>query len=130
MAPRRETKVVHPGELTPPDHVTPGMHREVAFAGQGVWVGTVRTEPGTVTGWHHHGDYDTYIYVTSGLFRLEFGPGGTSIEEGGAGTFIFIPGGEIHREASASDDGVEALLFRVGEGEVVINTNGPAPAES
>ena len=46
---------------------------------------------------------------------------------GPRGTFIFVPGGEIHREASAGDDGVEALLFRVGEGEVVINTNGPAP---
>jgi uncharacterized RmlC-like cupin family protein len=105
------------------------MHREAAFVGEGIWVGTVRTEPGVVTGWHHHGAYDTYIHVRSGRFRLEFGPGGSRVEEGGAGTFFFIPGGEIHREASASDDGVEALLFRVGHGEVVINTDGPTPAE-
>jgi len=26
-----------------------------------------------------------------------------------------------------SDDGVEALLFRIGSGDVVINTDGPAP---
>jgi uncharacterized RmlC-like cupin family protein len=126
----REPLVVRPGELTPADHVTPGMHRAAAFAGEGVWVGTVRTEPGVVTGWHHHGGYDTYIHVLSGTFRLEFGPGGRRVEEGGAGTFFFIPGGEIHREASASDGGVEALLFRVGEGEVVINTEGPAPPAS
>jgi uncharacterized RmlC-like cupin family protein len=114
-------------DCTPADHVTPGMHRAQAFAGDGVWVGTVRTEPGVVTGWHHHGTYDTFIYVTAGLFRLEWGPGGAQAGVGGPGTFIFIPGGEIHREASASADGVEALLFRVGEGEVVVNTEGPAP---
>jgi len=123
----RDVQIVRPDRRRPPDHVTPGMHREEAFAGSGVWVGTVRTEPGVVTGWHHHGTYDTYIYVTSGEFRLECGPGGTRAEQGGPGTFIFIPAGEIHREASASDDGVEALLFRVGEGEVVFNTEGPAP---
>jgi uncharacterized RmlC-like cupin family protein len=122
----REVRIIRPGELTPPDHITPGMHREVAFAGEGVWVGTVRTEPGIVTGWHHHGDYATYIYVTSGEFRLEWGPGGGRTEVGGPGTFFFVPGGVIHREASVSDDGVEALLFRVGSGDVVINTDGPA----
>ena len=126
----REIRSVRPGELTPADHTTPGMHRESAFAGEGVWVGSVRTEPGVVTGWHHHGDYETYIYVLSGRFRLEFGPGGSRAEEGGPGTFFSIPGGAIHREASASPGGVEALLFRVGEGEVVINTDGPAPPGS
>ena len=124
----RDVRFMRPGERTPADHVTPGMHREQAFAGDGVWVGTLRTEPGVVTGWHHHGAYDTFIYVTAGWLRLEWGPGGALAEEGGAGTFIFVPGGAIHREASASKDGVEALLFRVGEGEVVINTDGPAPA--
>ena len=127
VKPERDTRIVRPGELAPSDQVTPGMDRRAAFAGQGVWVGTVRTEPGVVTGWHHHGGYDTYIYVTAGEFRLEWGPGGRRGEEGGPGTFFFIPGGEIHREASASADGVEALLFRVGSGEVVINTDGPAP---
>jgi len=124
-----DVRIVRPDERRPPGHVTPGMHREEAFAEGGVWVGTVRTEPGFVTGWHHHGSYDTYLYVIAGEFRLEWGPGGTCVEEGRPGTFILIPGGEIHREASASEDGVEALLFRVGEGEVVINTDGPAPAD-
>jgi uncharacterized RmlC-like cupin family protein len=123
----REVRFVHPAELMSADHLTPGMHREVAFAQEGVWVGTVRTEPGIVTGWHHHGDYDTFIYVTSGEFRLEWGPGGNRAQAGGPGTFIHVPGGVIHREASASDNGVEALLFRVGAGQVVVNVDGPAP---
>jgi uncharacterized RmlC-like cupin family protein len=25
----------------------------------------VRTEPGMVSGWHHHGEYETVIYVLS-----------------------------------------------------------------
>jgi uncharacterized RmlC-like cupin family protein len=122
----REVQMVSADELAPSDHVTPGMHREAAFASEGVWVGTLRTEPGVLTGWHHHGRYDTYIYVTAGRFRLEWGPGGGRAQTSGPGTFIFIPGGEIHREASASDDGVEAVLFRVGTGDVVINADGPA----
>jgi uncharacterized RmlC-like cupin family protein len=123
----RDVTIVRPGERRPSGHATPGMHREEAFAGRGVWVGTLRTEPGVITGWHHHGGYDTYIYVTSGEFRLECGPGGRRAETCGPGTFIFVPGGEIHREASASVDGVEALLFRVGSGEVLVNTDRPAP---
>jgi uncharacterized RmlC-like cupin family protein len=124
----RAVRIVRPAERTPSDRVTPGMHREQAFAGDGVWAGTVRTEPGVVTGWHHHGAYDTYLYVLAGEFRLEWGPGGAGVEVAGPGTFIFIPGGEIHREASAGAHGVEALLFRVGSGDVVINTDGPAPS--
>jgi uncharacterized RmlC-like cupin family protein len=122
----RAVRMVRPGDRVPTDLVTPGMHREQAFAGDGVWAGTVRTEPGVVTGWHHHGAYDTVIYVLSGEFRLEWGPGGNRADEGGAGTFFVIPAGEIHREASAGADGVEAVLFRVGSGDVVINTDGPA----
>ena len=33
---------------------TPGMTRRVAAHDQGMWTGTVDTEPGAVTGWHHH----------------------------------------------------------------------------
>jgi uncharacterized RmlC-like cupin family protein len=120
-------RVVRPGELEPADHATPGMHRQAAFAGDGVWVGTDRTEPGVMTGWHHHGAFDSYIHVVSGEFRLESGPGGSHVEVCGPGAFIFVPAGEIHREASASEHGVEALLFRVGQGEVSIDTDGPAP---
>jgi hypothetical protein len=55
---------------------TPGMVREQAFTSDDRWVGVVRTEPGVRSGWHHHGDTETYFYVLSGAMELEFGPGG------------------------------------------------------
>jgi uncharacterized RmlC-like cupin family protein len=54
---------------------TPGMVREQAFAGEDRWVGVVRTDPGVRSGWHHHGDTDTYFYVLSGVIELSSDPG-------------------------------------------------------
>ena len=55
---------------------TPGMTREQAIQTEGMWAGFVRTDPGMVSGWHHHGSYESSIYVLSGSLRMEFGPGG------------------------------------------------------
>lgn len=53
---------------------TPGMIREEAVATDGMWAGLARTEPGMVSGLHHHAAYETAIYVLSGALRMEFGP--------------------------------------------------------
>lgn len=60
---------------------TSGMIREQAVSDEGVWVGEVRTTAQRPSGWHHHGDYDTYIYVMAGEIRFESGPGGRHIVE-------------------------------------------------
>jgi uncharacterized RmlC-like cupin family protein len=56
--------------IRPKDRVeedpTPGMIREQVVFTEDMWAGLVRTEPRMVSGWHHHGDYETSIYVTSG----------------------------------------------------------------
>jgi len=26
-----------------------------------------------VSGWHHHGDFETVIYILSGVLKMEFG---------------------------------------------------------
>ena len=52
---------------------TPGMTREQAVQTEGMWAGFVRTDPGMVSGWHHHGSYESSIYVLSGSLRMEFG---------------------------------------------------------
>ena len=36
---------------------TQGMSRRVAMHREGMWTGTVDTEPYATSGWHHHGDY-------------------------------------------------------------------------
>lgn len=107
--------------------VTPGMRREEAFAGEGHWVGRVRTAPGVVSGWHHHGDYDTFIYVASGEARVEFGPGGRRVAGVRSGAFVFIPRGAVHRETNTGANESELVLVRIGRGEPVVNVEGPEP---
>jgi len=43
-----------------------GEHRLDALQVGSMWSGTVDTESGAVSGWHHHGDHDTTLYVVPG----------------------------------------------------------------
>jgi uncharacterized RmlC-like cupin family protein len=106
---------------------TPGMVREEAFAGDDRWVGIVRTEPGVWSGWHHHGETDTYFYVLRGVIELEFGPGGRERLRVGAGDYAHVPRGVIHREGTTPDEPAEAALVRIGAGAPVVNVEGPEP---
>jgi quercetin dioxygenase-like cupin family protein len=125
----RGVEVVTSSELVVASPVTPGMDRRRAFHDDAAWVGTVRTEPGVLTGWHSHPGYDTYIGVTSGQAVVEFGPGGAESLTAGPGDVIRIGRGVVHREGTAvGSNGVEAMLFRVGDGDVVLNADGPDPA--
>lgn len=107
--------------------VTTGMMREEAVALDGMWAGLVRTDAHMISGWHHHGDYDTAIYVLKGRIRLECGPGGEAVVEGGPGDFLHVPKGAIHREGNPSDEDGEAIVVRAGQGAPVTNVDGPAP---
>jgi uncharacterized RmlC-like cupin family protein len=106
---------------------TPGMIREVAFTGDDRWVGIVHTEPGVWSGWHHHGEMDTYFYVLRGAIELEFGPAGRERLRVGAGDFTHVPRGVIQREGTAPDEPAEAVLVRIGSGAPVVNVEGPDP---
>ncbi len=79
------------------------------------------------SGWHHHGDYDTAIYVLSGALRMESGPGGTDMLEARAGDFVFVPKGVIHREANPEDTESHVVVVRAGSGPPVVNVDGPEP---
>jgi uncharacterized RmlC-like cupin family protein len=109
-----------------PTSQTPGMHRQELVSTAQSWAGIVRTPAGSASGWHHHGEYDTFIYAVSGAVRLEFGPGGRESLEGGHGDVFYVPKGVVHRElALGSEEGV-VFLVRVGQGEPVVNVDGPA----
>src|SRR5712691_12497357 len=77
---------------------TPGMIREEAVATRGMWAGLARTEPAMVSAWHHHGDYETAIYVLSGAIRMEFGPDGRDVLDGQPGDFLYVAPGAVHRD--------------------------------
>jgi uncharacterized RmlC-like cupin family protein len=106
---------------------TPGMTREEAIATETTWAGLVRTEGGMVSGWHHHGDYESVIYVLTGLLRMESGPAGTDVLDAAPGDFLLVPRGAIHRESNPSHDPGTAVVVRSGRGEPVVNVDGPAP---
>ena len=120
----------------PASHITPeqrvegeataGMIREQAIAVDGMWAGLVRTQPETATGWHHHGAYETSIYVVSGRVVMESGPAGGEVIEAGPGDFLHVPPGAIHREANPDPEESQIVVVRAGHGPTVINVDGPA----
>lgn len=124
--PARPCSRVGADELSPADP-TPGMAREVALQTPGMWSGTVDTEAGAVTGWHHHGEHDTTLYIVSGTFRLESGPGGGHVVEASAGDFLHVPAGAVHRESNPGDETSRAVIVRCGSGTPTTNVEGPAP---
>jgi uncharacterized RmlC-like cupin family protein len=105
---------------------TPGMTRQLASHVEGMWSGTVDTEPHAASGWHHHGDYETTLYVVSGRMRLESGPGGSHVVEAGPGDFLRVPAGAVHRESNPTDQPARAVIVRCGAGDPTYNTDGPA----
>ena len=104
---------------------TAGMIREEAIATPGTWAGLVRTAAGATSGWHHHGDHETTIYVAAGELRLEYGPGGRDVVVGSEGDFCFIPPGTIHRESNPGADESRLVVVRAGTGTPTVNVEGP-----
>ena len=120
--------------IRPEDRVesdqTPGMVRERAVTTGDMWAGLVRTAPHMVSGWHHHGDHETSIYVISGALRMESGPEGESIVEAAPGDFLYVPKGAVHREANPGDEESQIVVVRVGHGPTVINVKTPAKRQA
>ena len=107
---------------------TPGMDRQQAFATDDMWSGLVRTEAGMVSGWHHHAEYETTIYVVTGALRIEFGPDGSSTVAAGPGDFVYVPRGAVHRESNPSTEPADLVVVRAGRGESTVNVDGPPRA--
>jgi uncharacterized RmlC-like cupin family protein len=117
--------------VRPPERVeadpTPGMVREQAISVPGLWAGFVRTAPGMTSGWHHHGEYETSIYVSSGTLRMESGPGGAEVITAVEGDFVHVPKGAIHREGNVGSEESHLVVVRAGQGPPTVNVEGPAP---
>ncbi len=123
--PRDPIRVVTPGDRTagPP---TPGMDRQQAFASDTMWSGYVRTEAGMVSGWHHHGEFESVIYVLSGALRMEFGPNGEYVLDARPGDFVSVPKAVVHRESNTADEPADIIVVRAGNGESTYNVTSPA----
>jgi uncharacterized RmlC-like cupin family protein len=88
-------------------------------------VGLARTLAGVDSGWHHHGNHDTNVYVPSGKARAEAGRGGREVLEIGPGDFGYIPAHTIHREVGLSPCESVILVFSMGSGPLVFDRKGP-----
>jgi uncharacterized RmlC-like cupin family protein len=104
---------------------TDGIVREQAFATDRVWAGLARTAPGVTSGWHHHGDNETTVYVEAGMLRVEFGPAGKESVEAGSGDFMLIPKATIHRESNPAGVESRLIVVRAGTGPPTVNVDGP-----
>ena len=126
-------------DSAPVEHVTaadrveadpsPGMTRERAIDVDGLWSGVVHTEPGSASGWHHHGEYETSIYIEAGSLRMEFGVDGAEVIEAKAGDFLRVPKHAIHREINDGAAASRLIVTRAGQGQPTINVDGPAATD-
>jgi uncharacterized RmlC-like cupin family protein len=104
---------------------TPNMVREEAIGVEGMWAGFVRTAPHMTSGWHHHGDHDTAVYVIDGALRMEYGTDGREVLDAGPGDFVHVPKHTIHRESNPLDRESHAIVVRSGDGPPTLNVDGP-----
>ena len=120
-----EIKRIAPDQLGSDGAPTPGMTRRAAVAREGLWSGHVTAAPGMASGWHHHGDNDTVIYVLDGAVRFEFGPAGARSVEGRTGDFVHVPARTVHREMNLRDRESQLVVTRAGSGPATVNVDGP-----
>lgn len=107
-----------------PEQQTSAMRRQQAFAADDRWIGYIHTTPGEWSGWHHHGETDTYLYVLRGQLQFEYGSDGGTLRFG-AGDFVHMPRGLVHRERTLPGAAAELVLVRIGRGPTVVNVDGP-----
>jgi uncharacterized RmlC-like cupin family protein len=115
---------VRPGERVE-GQPTPGIVRETAIETDRMWAGYASTEAGMASGWHHHGEFETAIYVLTGSLRMEFGSEGSESFEAGPGDFVYVGKRAVHRESNPTNELGTFVVVRSGEGEVVVNVDGP-----
>ena len=119
--------VVGASERRPATGLPTGSIGEEAFADPGAWVGFIKLPPGATSGWHHHGEWDSYAVVLAGVLRWEYGEGGGQAIEVRAGDTGRMPAHVVHRDVSAGEEPLDMVLFRAGEGELTFNVPGPQP---
>ena len=121
-----EIRLIRPAERTTETIQTAGMTRETAIATGRLWAGHVRAAPDMASGWHHHGEHETAIYVLGGRVRIEFGSDGSSAVEAVEGDFIHVPPHVVHRELNPTSEEGRIVVVRGGSGTPVVNVDGPA----
>jgi quercetin dioxygenase-like cupin family protein len=115
-----------PGNALPEVMASPGITRHLAFKGAGFQVLRASSDPGVISGWHHHVDNDVYGFCISGSARIESETGEQDAITVGPGDFFHVPAHTVHREINPSqEEGNELVLFLYGSGPTVFNIDEP-----
>ncbi|VXC30738.1 cupin domain-containing protein [Nocardioides sp. AX2bis] len=114
-------RVVRAADLVAADP-TAGMQRSRALEVPGLWAGTVVTEPGAVSGWHHHDTNVSSLYVVRGVLRLEC-EGVPGHVDAHPGDFVEVPPRTVHRESNPGDEPSLAVIARAGDGVPTVNVD-------
>lgn len=131
MADRLQPGLVARDERRPATGLPAGSIGQEAFADPHGWVGFIELPPGAASGWHHHGEWDSYACVLRGVLRWEFGPGGAGAIEVAPGDTGRMPAHRVHRDVSAGEEPLSMVLFRASGagGPLTIDVDGPDAAE-
>src|SRR3954447_15797275 len=100
------------------------MFRERALELPILWSGRVTTQPGAVSGWHHHDRNETSLYVVRGVLRLEV-EGDDEHLDAYAGAFVHVPAYTVHRESNPTAEPSVAVIARAGGGIPTVNVEAP-----
>jgi uncharacterized RmlC-like cupin family protein len=118
-------RVIKAGDLVAADP-TAGMLRMRAFELPILWAGQVVTQPGAISGWHHHDKNESSLYIVSGVLRLEF-EGTDEYLDAVAGDFVHVPSYTVHRESNPGSEPSLAVIARVGGGIPTVNVEEAPP---
>jgi uncharacterized RmlC-like cupin family protein len=116
-------RVIKAGDLVAADP-TSGMLRMRAFELPILWAGQVITQPGALSGWHHHDKNESSLYIVSGVLRLEF-EGHDGDVDAVAGDFVHVPAFTVHRESNPATTPSLAIIARAGGGIPTVNVLQP-----
>ena len=67
-----------------------------------------------LSGWHHHGDFESVIFVATWRAGHGFGPGGAETLEAQPGDFLYVAPGAIHRESNPTAEESHIVVVRSG----------------
>jgi quercetin dioxygenase-like cupin family protein len=98
-----------------------GLTRHITFKGDGYLVVRSRGEPGSNSGWHHHGNY-----LVSGSARSERNTGKKDSVSLRKGDFFHFPPHTVQRESNLlSKEGKYFILFLRGTGPMIFDLDDP-----
>src|SRR5689334_7706637 len=119
-------RVVRAGQRSLGTAQTSGMRREAGVSpettgSENLWMGLATTTAGTASGWHHHGDCETGIYVLQGRARFSWGRGGEESAEVGPGDFLAVAPNAVHMEEALGTEDLVLVVARACSGVIVVN---------